>query len=642
MSIQSKSRRRAVIVSVSLFAAIMAAPSSVLAGDLKAAQRSLRSARTALETRRYEEVERRLAEAEKQLDGLEAAAIEDVVAEIASLREGAETGIRERKAYEIEKECGRNLDAARRELERNGAVPDGDPRVVEYVEGPLAKVEARLAKDDAQECLPGDVKERIEGEVASVRGQADEASRGIRVGRTEQWLAKIEAVNRGDDTEARNREMVERWIGFAEEELSQTPAHDERVPALQERVRAAKSGFESLVAAAGREEVITQAVELWKTLQDAYAGPSVGFESEQAPSYEDFLASGDLGADKTVARYDVVSRILDNETYLRALREFPDDERIARLVAEVEQMTEESAGRLCAMANELLDAADADDQSTADRITRALRSLDETVRIHTSGASAHEATTRRVRSTIQRIESAVAAASAEKEALEKELTDEVAKRWPSVVAAFEWTAGIDPVGAVEDISSVDGDVIRLENKSNRAGWDYDTEDYDYIAKINGVPVAGKLDAALRARIDAQAKETGIEFDPNDIEDVIAVVDGTCRVMQIEYSKVTRQYYNVISYKAPLLRIVAVRSGPFGLSLDDAGEASTGSGFGWLIWLALIGGGALVWKRRDDPRVAPVLARAEAAARQGAQVAIERSNALVAAARERRARRQESV
>lgn len=598
-------------------AALVLSSPTLCARDVKSAEQAIRLARWAVESKQFTQADQRLGEATAALDGIAAADAERLRGEIAAVRSERDAVEAELQRQPLFGELQRGLDSAQRALD-DGTTGDGDAEVAATMEYPLARLLQRLDDEHCQRWLTQAERDDFKHRAADLRRQGEAAGRDIRVRRAERWIGKAEAVCRGEET-TQYRDTVLQWFEHAAGEIGQI-GDDTRAPALNQRLAKARSDFDRMTASDDREARITELTERWASIESTYAGDSIGWENEPAPTYEAWRNSGTLNMPLLEARHSLLIRMSDDDDYRAARSELADDPRIRDLVGTVDGQADAVARKIGAIVEQLAARAEQDASADRDELASRLQWLGSVVERLAGGTPTGATAATRLTGVIGQLNAAQsAAAAAHQQAIERGLA-QAEQRWPQLAAAFgEALTTIDPVASVEQPGEWRGKQVRLEGYSNRAGWDFSHADYDFIVQIQGSPVAGRLDPALRTAIAAAERANGLRFATGDISALVGVVDSIGRVQGIQYSQVLQQHLPTYDSKAPVLRIVAVRAGPFALSIHDpqdagtatggsatgsaaSGDAATGTsgsaGFPWLLILASLGIGGFVARSRN--------------------------------------------
>lgn len=595
--------------------------SLALAGEVKEVEKFLRFARNSLESNRFEESESRLGEAEKNLSGLPEAELTRLRGEIAALRQEKDVKEREFNVGPLLKEFQRNIDAAEYELEQ-GMQGNGNSEVAQEMEPQLARAEERLTSESVTKWLSKEQIADIQTKIQDCRARGEKAGHDILVKRAEKWLAEVEEANK--DLGNASWDGVRSDLENAKGSIERLPESDPRRAATLARIEMLRSAFQAGSASVERGAQVEQLEKFWAQILESYGSESEGWQNETAPTYEAFTKSMTLGMEKTLARSALVRRMTENSDYIEAKKTLTDDPKMSKLIAEVDGASNAVAQKVATLAGELLAQAEADQAKDGEMLTTALRMIESTVEHRVTPTEATTATLERTRKLIQRIADDAAAAIAAREKLTAELTAKAKELWPTLLKANEELSDgfvtLDPVAAVDNIDAWKGKTVRFANANNRAGWDYQHDDYDVILPLNGIPVGGRFDPKLWEEIQRIADATGIRFDGRLVEDVIGVVDGHCRIQGITYSQLLKEHVPTVNFKAPLLRVIAVKAGPYAISLEggamDLGglsatvaagrsdgestqaDSDDSSGFPWFTLLVLGGLGYLGFQKRD--------------------------------------------
>lgn len=531
---------------------LLAAPAA--AQDVAAARRHLRSARSDLEGRRHERAEEALRRAEAALAGPDDAARAPVLEEVEALRAAIAEAVRRYRGETFAKEVERVLDAARDDLRRNARAHD----LAELVGRRLSKADEALIDPEVVRCMDAAAHADLVAKVRALREEAAGAARAARHARVEDPLARAER-DLGQDRFVRDH--VARSLAEAAAALETCPPGPPR-DALARRVAAARARYEAITGGEDRDARVRDLASMWEARRRA----GEGWRDERPRGFDDWLASRDLGLPLTADHAEAAARAAQDERLVAARRDLAQDPRVAALAAEVDAARAAAAGKLCQAAAALLERAEAADAGD-DRLVPALEALRATLDRSAADTVEHAATRGRVAALLERLAAGAAEASAALEARRQACLAAAAELWPRWVEALA-PRDLDAPAALRDPAAWQGARVRLTGKRNRAGWDYEAAGWTVIATLDGVPVACKLHDELKAAIVAFEAETGLAFDPQAVEDLVAEVDGTAQVQGIRYSQALREYRRTDVLPAPRLRIVALRAGPIAAAVGQ--------------------------------------------------------------------------
>ncbi len=384
-------------------------------------------------------------------------------------------------------------------------------------------------------------------------------------------------------------------------------------------------------------DVVEAALAVWPEAQALYGQRSAGWEEEVAPSYRDWLACGSLGMPRTAARATLASRALADDRVLAARSRCADDLRLRAALRELEAAGAAASARLCAAASALLDDAERVGAASDPRLLPALHRLREVLTGPGARAPEQAAALARLDALLVAIERS-AARRAEARLERHRACHEAALRvWPRWVADLAPDSATAPERVLGQLEAWRGRRLLLEGGLRFPGPRH--AQYFAVGFRSGQPVAFYLGERMVAAIAAAELAIGHGFTLGDftLEAVVGEVVGACVVPRQDDSRVPAVRE---ALAAPLLRVVALRAGPFALSLehgsnfsevlelaDHAGailpvpEAEPGDGLGHLVatLLALAACGALALlaaRRERGSAVTPRAGRGPRGARIG--------------------------
>jgi len=148
-------------------------------GDIEKAKRELRYAKSTADDKRWDQLEPKIKGIEAALEGVPDADAAPVRAELKTMKEAMEKGLREENSGRIEREIRRSLSAAADDLNRG------------YAESPQVKKAAdRLASAEAQQWLLPDVIAKLQAEVSALSEKMNAGAKAETSARLEREIAR--------------------------------------------------------------------------------------------------------------------------------------------------------------------------------------------------------------------------------------------------------------------------------------------------------------------------------------------------------------------------------------------------------------------------------------------------------------------
>lgn len=525
------------------------------AGDPKSAQRYLDSAKGDLQNQRWDQVESYLQRAEQQLEGVDAATAAPIKKEIEQVRAAAKEGKRQYEAGRImEGALNRAISSAEGQLNRFG---DSTGRV-KVVDEAKARFYEQVVKPGILDAAQA---KELEKRWADMRAQAvkDDIDAGFRA--VEKPLGKAEEMLKNGGTYFEN---IDQQLEYATKELAEAEKQDPRFAAMTARVNKAKAELARQREQAQHDEVVGAALKGWAYRKENNASEREGFEEEPLHTYEQWRKTNSDIMPKCAAAHRMAHDWLDDDRAKTALRAYPKDAELLKAKAEADAILQKSAERYTAAIKNITEEGQNHTKEQPKDFVQSLGYLRSNVdRQLSDGAQKTEALAA-VQGLIDKIEAEMAEAKANKEALTQTCVDAANEVWPDMQGDFSGFVDMDPTECVEDIDAWKGKLVHLENPTDRAGWEYTRGDNALVTPINGVPVAFMYDDGLWAAIQKMEEATGLEM--GDFQDVIAVVEGTCKVQESEWSSALNDWFPKYMHTAPRCRILAFRAGPFAASL----------------------------------------------------------------------------
>jgi hypothetical protein len=166
----------------------------------------------------------------------------------------------------------------------------------------------------------------------------------------------------------------------------------------------------------------------------------------------------------------------------------------------------------------------------------------------------------RIRHLDQRWKDELAGVEEARKKLGEKLSLEATQKWPSIVAAIPIVSSFDPSSAKP------GDAVHLNGVYNRAGWDFDGNQYGFSMRVNGFPLGGIYEPYINKALDHAAYELKLDIDDHQRWDLVGVVLGPGSIRERTKRTIRRgMETETIEEWLPIdclrLRIIALRAGP---------------------------------------------------------------------------------
>ncbi|KAF3309713.1 hypothetical protein TWF173_010606 [Orbilia oligospora] len=148
-----------------------------------------------------------------------------------------------------------------------------------------------------------------------------------------------------------------------------------------------------------------------------------------------------------------------------------------------------------------------------------------------------------------------------REKLGEKLSSEAIQKWPSIVAAIP-----SIVSYFDPSSAKPGDTVHFNGVYNRAGWDFDGNQYGFSMRYNGVPLGGIYEPYINKALDYAAYQLKLTIDDHKEWDLVGIVLGPGSINQrtkrtIRIGMHTEEVEEWLPEGCLRLRIIALRAGP---------------------------------------------------------------------------------
>ncbi|HEX8915848.1 MAG TPA: hypothetical protein VF796_26065 [Humisphaera sp.] len=520
------------------------------AGDVEVAERFMKQVEEELapEGKGAAQAELTLNTVIENLEGVEAARRAALEKRVAAAGQKIDAGLSAEKRERLMRYIRRDLDNMRENVASAEAVRDG-----------AKQVEERLNAEDGVKLVTGVDRRVVLAEIESLRKASAAAVAKRETARVEQMLADLDAevpkVLAAFKDPAQRSDSDVRFLVVkldrVEASLKDFPRDDARTKELIARHAKLSGAVLGTVRADERERVVGRCRQDWQTA----SAPAAGWEQEvAAPSYKTFLSEPfsekSVGLPKTYAAIQA-GAWLQNPVTLDMLKTFGDDPEVVKMAAEAGAMKDAAARKFAAAIDALLVEARA--AGAPDEAARAKWSVAEHDLLPMLyGTSVRDATIAKVKAMNDAWDAAAAAEARRKDELCAKLAAGADAAWAAATPKFAALGGIDPLATTK------GQVVRLTRVRDRTGWEFSSRDYDLVFWVNGTPVAGRFDPAIKQAIAEAERQTGRSV--GDTIDLVAVVEGRCRVDERYYSQILEDWRPKQTWDAPLLRVTAFHSG----------------------------------------------------------------------------------
>lgn len=473
----------------------------------------------------------------------------------------------------------------------------------------LKQVETTLKNADVRKALGEAKVSSITKQIAALRKASIDQRRDAAIdqlkesiGRLENGLPDALKEIESDSPAARDaaiRSFQGRDYQLVEKILEWLPADDSEARPMIARFKKIDGTFSAAVAKVSGGEAADRLKRDW----ELYLNEFEGWEKETAaPTFEQITkqqsqAMSSLGAPKTVALASRATNWLKTSVEDNAgLKPLLSDARVKAIVGQVRSQRDAAHQKLTGFAESILKEAAAAklDPSSRDRLETFVK---DDLRLALEGTTQLADLQSRGQALIEQFDKAAGGSAADKEKRYEELVQKARSDWPAMLKKYSPEKGFDPAQA----GTWKGKVVHLAAVSNRLGWDYKTDDYDFAMAINGHPVAGRFAPAIRDEVKKVLSETGKNALPEEEYNVVAVVGGPCKLQRRVQREGTVEVQGVKAnveaegwepVDAVLLNIAAVHCGPVAIAVEpDAASFTGGSGMvgkpGGSKWLSLV-------------------------------------------------------
>jgi hypothetical protein len=294
----------------------------------------------------------------------------------------------------------------------------------------------------------------------------------------------------------------------------------------------------------------------WKVIRDAVEGwEQESFRLDSQPLEEPDMPQTRLAIHR-------VHYYLHGDTSVQETRdENPGDSVIAAIDREAEQLLEAAGTKMASAFDQIMEAAEKMETPIEDKWVRDKAGyLISSARGTLENTRWCEPVLARIRALDQRWKDDMEALHGSRKNLGEKLTLEATQKWPSIIATIPTVSGFDPSSAKP------GDAVQLNGVYNRAGWDFDGNQYGFSMRFNGVPLGGIYEPYINKALDHAAYELKVDVDDHSKWDLVGVVLGPGSIKErtkrtIRRGMDTETIEEWLPVNCLRLRIIALRAGP---------------------------------------------------------------------------------
>ncbi|KAH8897593.1 hypothetical protein GQ53DRAFT_884240 [Thozetella sp. PMI_491] len=519
---------------------------------LNRAKRTIGQARSYIESRRTEGVENLFFDATTQMASVSDAQKDHLVAEIEQLRKDLEATRLAESTRVITSELDRKLSGIEMDVE----TPD---RLHYSVRG----FQQRFEQDEVRRTLTPEVYRDYETRIANVLAAGAAHVKAQKLKRAEPALQRLHdklatnpltGLQQYEANRADGEVRSMRWQ--VEKEINELPEDDADRLRIYQELMAADAKFAAYSNEWAKAGIHEEFKRQWHMLRDDVQGwdqESLGPDAQ--PLEEPRMPQTRLAIRR-------IHYYLHKDTSVQRTRdENPGDLAIAAVDREAEELFEAAGTKMTSAFYHIIDAAEKMATPFEDRWIR-----DKPSYLITSAQGTFEDTkfcepvVARIQALDQRWKDELADVHKSRENLGEKLSLEATQKWPSIVAAIPTVSGFDPSSANP------GDAVHLNGVYNRAGWDFDGNQYGFSMRFNGIPLGGLYEPYITAALDHAAYELKLQIDDHKKWDLVGVVLGPGSIKErtkrtIRRGMETETIEEWLPVDCVRLRIIALRAGP---------------------------------------------------------------------------------
>ncbi len=584
-------------------------PSAAMA-DVEGARKAIDAAAEKVKGGDFDAADTSLEIAAAELEGVDATAADPIKQQIEAMKKQIAAAKGSEEKQELTRQINSNLKNLESQMDNGNFV-----RADEY----LSDLESML-NDAGNKALLGDEAVGYLKQISPIRkvvngkllGQKLDYAEARVKSREEDWaetVTKLKDPDGGQESLARSAYGDLEMLAKVVKDL---PSDNDKVKALDARVRKMQSEFDVANATAANAQLLESIKGSLSSYQDEFGG----WEQEaSAVTFKEYMAQsgadiGELNMPKTakfISRYESFLKNLNDREDFKTSGNTPE---IKAFLDETKKKYETAHAKMLKGMTAVVEEAEKT-ELTNDNIGVVMRLSGNGNRgdLHDAiGDNSPELPklVARVDALIKKHKDGIAAADQAESKAYDDMVAAAKKAWPDMAAKFTTETGFDPNNA----SAMKGKLIRFST-DNLMGWRFKPGDFPFATTINGLPVAGRYDPEVAKAIDDVQSRTPHTLGDSDYDgrwDVIARVEGTTGRMMTRASAegdvkvdgqkvgtVTQEYSDPVD--APIITIVAAQVGPLAVAAgtgmagaDGAVRAPVGSTAGSTAGTAAVGSG----------------------------------------------------
>jgi hypothetical protein len=408
------------------------------------------------------------------------------------------------------------------------------------------------------------------------------------------------------------------------ERLKAMPQDDTKVKELTARAQKLDTSFDQAANTGKRSRMLAQAKREW----DGTIGSIKGWETEQAPSYQEWIKQSTEVLPKTSDALRKTRQWEDYDSTKQMTKTLGSDPEVKKMVDEAAKIEQAAKDKISKAIDALVTAGEkAPSKEAHDRFQYFQNNIE---RLLAEGPE-REKFIARTKGIVKSWDDKMAGEEKGREEAYAKAVDQAQAAWPAISAKVSASDGISPAEVLKNLDAYKGKVVRLKDADNRARWELGGG-YDFAEKIDGIPVAGYFSEGVKKAIhDSPELPERVGF-PESHLDILARIDGECRVQESQYSQILQKWIPEFDHRAVKVTVVGFHGGAVaaadgaGSVTSSASGASSGSrgAMGWLmsiigLLVGLTAAAVVVLKARPELATQGAVAAGPAGANAVAQV-----------------------